>query len=224
MACASLDVDDLEQMASRGLSSAPAVVVIRAQPRILSSDWQSRLRAAPLSAWLVAVALLSFGAVRDPHLAGWLISLVVAIMVLAVPSAIGRLNARVRITQETVEYRGFFRVPRRIDRSDLDRVVRLRLLVLGSRFVFTRLLFLDRVGRARLSMQAEWFPPADLDRMQSALAVPWSDGSDDIAPRAANRLYPGAASWALIHRYELAGVGAVVALLIIGLLSGSRRS
>jgi hypothetical protein len=172
----------------------------------------------------VAAALLSFGAVRDPHLAGWLISLVVAIMVLVVPSAIGRLNARVRITQETVEYRGFFRVPRRIDRSDLDRVVRLRFLVLGSRFVFTRLLFLDRVGRARLSMQAEWFAPADLDRMQSELAVPWSDSGDDIAPRAANRLYPGAASWALIHRYELAGVGAVVALLVIGLLSGGRRS
>ena len=211
-------------MASRGLNSAPAVVVIRAQPRILASDWNPRLRAAPLSAWLGAAALLSFGALRDPHVGGWLLPLAVASMVLAVPSAIGRLNARVRITQETVEYRGFFRVQRRIKRSHLDRVVRLRLLVLGSRFAFTRLLFLDEAGRARLSMQAEWFPPAELDQMQSDLAVPWSQSSESLPPRSANRLYPGAASWGLIHRYELAGVGAVVILLLIGLLSGGRTS
>jgi hypothetical protein len=43
--------------------------------------------------------------------------------------------------------------------------VRLRSLVLGSRFTFTRLLFLDGSGRTRLSMQAEWFPQAALDRM-----------------------------------------------------------
>lgn len=104
-------------------------------------------------------------------------------MVLAVPSAIGRLNARVRITQETVEYRGFFRVQRRMERSHLDRVVRLRLLVLGSRYAFTRLLFLDEAGRARLSMQAEWFPPAELDQMQSDLAVPWSQSSESLPPR-----------------------------------------
>ena len=224
MDCGSIAGDDREQMASRDLSSTPAVVVIRAKPRILAGDWQSRLRAAPLSAWLVAAALLGFGAVRDPHVAGWLISLAVVIVVLAVPSAIGRLNARVRITQEAVEYRGFFRVPRRIERSNLHRVVRLRLLVLGSRFAFTRLLFLDEAGRARLSMQAEWFPPAELDRMQSELSVPWSESSESLPPRSANRLYPGAASWGLIHRYELAGVGAVVVLLGIGLLSGGRTS
>jgi hypothetical protein len=216
--------NDREQMASRDLNSAPSIVVIRAKPQILATDWQSRLRAAPLSAWLMVAALLSFGAVRDPHLAGWLISPAVAIVLLAVPSAIGRLNARVRITEEAVEYRGFFRVPRRIERSNLDRVVRLRLLVLGSHFAFTRLLFLDGSGRARLSMQAEWFAEADLDRVKSDLLVAWSDSNEGLSPRSANRLYPGAASWALIHRYELIGVGAVVVLLAIGLLSEGRTS
>jgi hypothetical protein len=211
-------------MASRDLTSTPEAVVMRAKPRVLASDWQSRVRAAPLSAWLAAAGLLIFGAVRDPGLGGWLISAAAVIVVLAAPNAIGRLNARVRITEGAVEYRGLFRVPRRIERSNLDRVVRVRLLVLGSRIAFTRLLFLDGSGRARLSMQAEWFPPADLDRMQSDLSVPWSDSRDGLSPRAANRLYPGAASWALTYRYQLASVGAVLVLLVIGLLTGGRTS
>jgi hypothetical protein len=210
--------DNREQVASRDPDPRPTVV-IRSNPRILASDWQTRLRAAPLIAWLAAAGLLTFAAIRDPGPAGWLISAAVVIVVFAVPNAVARLNARVRITADAVEYRGLFRVPRRIERSTLVRVVRLRLLVLGPRFAFTRLLFLDRSGRARLSMQAEWFSPADLDRVRSDLAVIWSDDRESLSPRSANRLYPGAASWVLVHRFEVASAGAVLALLVIGLLA-----
>ena len=192
---------------------------IHASPRILAVDWRSRVRSAPLAALLAAVGLLILGASRDPTLAGWLIAAAAVMVVIAVPNALARLTERVRITSESVEYRGLLGVTRRCARTEVSRLIRLRVAVLGPRFVFTRLILVDSSDRARISLQTEWFSLADLEELQHQLDVPWSDANDPLTPRAANRLYPGAASFAVTHRFEMTALGIVLALLVIGLPS-----
>ena|ERR1039457_3700411 len=206
-------------MANPDINLRSAVLTLRASPRVLAVDWHSRIRSAPLAAILGAAGLLIYGAVRDPSTAGWLISGAAVILVIATPNALARANARARVTSQEVSYRGVFLATHRCARPELARLVRLRLTVLGPRFVFTRLLFVDTKGHARISLQTEWFQPADLERLQAELAVPCSDAGDPLGPHAANRLYPGAASFALVHRFEFVVLGAVVALLVIGLLT-----
>jgi hypothetical protein len=209
--------------ATPDLAPARPPLEFRAQSRVLASDWQSRLRYAPLGAWVAAIGLLVFGALRDPSAAGWLVSAAVLVVILAGPQALSRVNVLVRITSELVEYRGLLRMPRRCSRVSLTRLVQVRTAVLGPRFVFTRLLLVDASGRARISVQTEWFSPSDLETLQAALAVPVSATSAPVSPRALNRMHPGAASFLLVHRYEAVAILALLALLVIGLLIPAHR-
>jgi hypothetical protein len=56
----------------------------------------------------------------------------------------------------------------------------------------------------------------DLASLLDALALPVSTTDDPVAPRQANRLYPGAASFALVHRFEVVAVVLLVCLGVVG--------
>jgi hypothetical protein len=200
------------------LAPAQPLLELRTHSRMLASDWQSQLRYAPVGAWVAVIGLLVFGALRDPGVAGWLMSAAVLIVILGGPQALARVTVRVRITEEALEYRGLLGLPRRCSVVSLDRMIQVPVAVLGPRFVFTRLLLVDESGHARISIQTEWFSASDRERLQTALAVPVSVTSAPVSPRAANHMYPGAASFLLVHRFEAVGVLALLALLVIGLL------
>jgi|GEM_PF-4421717 len=203
-------------LAMAGPNLSLQTITIRSRPRVIASDWRTRLRNAPLLVWFAVVGLLVFGAVRDPSLRGWLISVAVVILVIALPNALARVNVRIRITPDSVEYWGILRVPRRCPRSEIVGARRLQLALLGPRFRFSRLVCVPVSGRASISIQEEWFALDDLARMLDALAIPVSDVDEPLTPRRANELYPGAASFALVHRFEIVAVGFVVLLGLIG--------
>jgi hypothetical protein len=199
-------------------AAASSVLELRPHPRTLAPDWRSRLRNAPLSAGVAAAVLLIVGAVRDPTLSGWLWSFGAVLLIVAVPNLLARANAIVRITPECVVYRGMFRVRRRCPRNTLAAMVQVHLAVLGSRYPLTRLLLVDTSGRARISVQAEWFSLSDLDTLEATLGVPVSEIDGPIAPRALNRRYPGASSFVLVHRFAVTAVVVLLALTIAGFI------
>ena len=191
-------------------------LVFHSSPRILAPDWGSRLRAAPAATWLAACVLLVVGALRDPSLQGWLYSFLAVAIVILVPNLLARVNARLRISPDMIEYRGMLRVRRRCKRSDVTQLVRVIIAVLGPRFVFTRLLLVNREGKALVSIQEELWSQNDLDRFQSELACPITDIDGAQSPSAVNRTFPGAASFALVHRWAI--TSAALAILLVTLL------
>jgi hypothetical protein len=205
------------------LDSALQTITIRARPRMVASDWRARLSTAPIIVWFAAAGLLIAGAVRDPTLGGWFVSVAAVILVIAVPNGLARLNARIRITPDSVEYRGMFRVPRRCQRSQISAARRLQLAVLGPRFNFGRLLLIDPSGRARISIQEEWFALDDLDKALDALALTVSTTDDPLPPRQANRLYPGAASFALVNRFAVLAFVLLVCFAVVGAFLPTQR-
>jgi hypothetical protein len=89
-------------------------------------------------------------------------------------------------------------------------------LFLGPRFTFDRLLLLELSGRVRISIQEEWFALDDLDKLLDTLGVPVSTTGDPLAPHQANRLFPGAASFALVNRFAVVVFVLLVCLAVVG--------
>ena len=183
-------------------------------PRVLAPDWSGRLRSAPAAVWIVACVLLVVGAIRDPSLQGWLYSFLAVAIVVVVPILLARINARLRISQDIIEYRGMLRVRRRCKRNDVTHLVRVSLAVLGPRYVFTRLLLVNSEGKALLSIQEDLWSQNDLDRLRDELACPITVIDGAQSPSAVNRTFPGAASFALRHRWAI-----TIALLTIVLVT-----
>jgi hypothetical protein len=198
------------------VAPAESVLELRPHPRVIAPDWKWRLRTAPLSAFVTAAVLLVVGAVRDPTASGWLWSGFAVLLVIGVPYLLARANALVRVTPESVEYRGMFRVRRRCPRDVLAEMIQVRVAVLGPRYPFTRLLLVDASGRARISIQTDAFSLSDLDALETTLGVPTSQIDDPMAPRALNRRYPGAASFVLVHRFAAICLVALLAMAIVG--------
>jgi hypothetical protein len=119
------------------------------------------------------------------------------------------------VSSGVVEYRGLLGRSHRAKVADIRRVVRVRIDVLGPRFPFTRLRLLDANDHAGMSIQEEWWNASDLVRFQQHLGLQPEDSDLMVTPRRANQLYPGAASFALRHRFAvlLSAAAAVLVLL-----------
>jgi hypothetical protein len=200
-------------------------MVIRPSPRVLAPDWRGRARAAPATAWVAIAVLLVAGGLRDPHLFGWLAAVVVIGLVFAIPNVAARANARLVVTEDAVTYRGPLRGRQTCSRREVVRMVRVRLAVLGPRFALTRLLFLDSSGSTVLSLPEEWWSSQDLERVRTAMGVPVNTRPEELTPVEANRRFPGAASFALVHRVAVGAVavcvGGVILLGVLGAIVGS---
>ena len=190
------------------------IIVINPAPRLLASDWKARVQAASPIVWVSVTILVVVVALSNPHLIGWLAALVVIVLVFAVPNLAARANARLILTADLVVYRGPLRVVKKCPRSEVTRLVRLRLAALGPRFPLTRLLFLNNAGHTILSLPEEWWSSEDIERVKLELGAPFDTVSEPLAPAEANRRFPGAASFALEHRFAIGAVG----LLIFGLI------
>jgi len=191
-------------------------MVIRPSPRMLAREWRPRVRVAPLGAWAAIVVLLLAGGLRDPRLAGWLVAVAAVVLVLAVPYAAVRVNARLVVGEEVVTYRGPLRGVHECSRRAVAKVVRVHFAVLGPRMASTRMLLVDASGRAILSVPEEWWSVSDVGRAMSALGVPVTVTLTQVTPAEANRRYPGAASFALVHR-ALLGTVVTCILVAVGL-------
>lgn len=202
-------------------------MVIRPSPRLLAPDWRTRVRTAPAAAFAAVAGLLLAGAIRDPHLLGWLVAVAAVVLVLAVPNVAARVNARLVVSDDAVIYRGPLRGQQRCSRRDVVRVERVRLAVLGPRFALTRLLFLNGSGRAMVSLPEEWWSPQDVERLQATLGVPVDTTPEELTPAEANRRFPGAASSALVHRVAVGAVvlcvGGVILLGVLGAIVGPQH-
>jgi len=200
-------------------------MVIRPSPRLFAPDWRARSRAAPLAAWTAVVVLLLVGGLRDPRLVGWLVSVGIVVLVLAAPNVAARVNARLVVGEDVVTYRGPLRGVHTCSRRAVAKVVRVHFAVLGPRMTSTRMLLLDATGRAVLSVPEEWWSVRDGERFLSALGVPVTVTFTQLTPAEANRRYPGAASFALVHRVAVGTVAvcilAVVGLGVLGAVVGS---
>jgi hypothetical protein len=181
----------------------PRLMFVRPSPRLLAPDWRTRIRSVAIAGWLSIAGLLLFAALRDPRLIGWVSSAIAVLIVITLPNGLARLNARISISNNTVEYRGALRRRQRCARDAIQQVVRVRIAVLGSRFVFTRLLLVDAREHALITVQEEWWSSADLERVWNELAVPVSTVDKVINPKDVNRRFPGAASFLLVHRFAV---------------------
>jgi hypothetical protein len=78
---------------------------------------------------------------------------------------------------------------------------------------------MDAAGYALVSMQEEWWSPEDLDRVCEEMGVPVTTIEQVLTPVEANRRFPGAASFFLVHRLALTSVAlCVVILILLGVL------
>jgi len=189
-------------------------IVITPSPRVLAPDWRARVRAAPPVAWMSVAILVVVGAVSNPRLSGLLVPLATVVVLFAIPNLTARANARLILYQDVVIYRGPLRRVQRCSRPAVKRIVRVRLAVLGPRFPLTHLLFLNDAGRSMISLPEEWWSTQDIERVRVELGVPIDTLSESVSPGEANRRFPGAASFGLVHRVA---IGAV-ALGIVGLI------
>ena len=205
-----------------GTPDSVSDLVFHPSPRILAPDWGSRLRSAPAVTLLAACVLLVIGAVRDPSLQGWLYSFLAVAIVFVVPILLAGVNARLSISSDIVEYRGMLRVRRRCRRNDVTQLVRVTLAILGPGAVFRRLLLVNGEGEALLSIQEDLWSPDDLGRFQNELGCPIAVIDGAQYPSEVNRTFPGAASFALVHRWAITiAVLAIVLVTFLGVLGGT---
>jgi hypothetical protein len=203
----------------------PRGMVIRASPRVFAPDWRARMRSAPPAAWVAIATLLLVGGLRDPHLFGWLVSLAAVVLAFAVPCVAARVNASLVVSEDTVTYRSPLRRVHVCSRREVVRIERVRMAILGPRFAFTHLLFLNGRGLSVLSLPEEWWSTQDVERVQADLGVPINTTPEELTPEEANRRFPGAASFALMHRVAIGVVvlclGGVTLLGVLGAVVGS---
>lgn len=183
-------------------------------PTAVAPDWKRRLRTVSPLVWLVVVVLLGYAFVRDQSLQVWLWTALGLLIIFAGPVVLARLNATIAVGSDMVRYRGILRVPRSCPREAVSRALHVKIAVLGPRYPFTRLLLLDSQDRALLSIQEEWWRPAQINRLIETLDVSVSTMPGTLAPRALNRRFPRAASALLVHRF-LACLGVALLLLIV---------
>ena len=206
---------------SAGPSNEPGRVVFRPAPQILAPDWRGRLRSAPAATWVVVILLLVVGTLRDPSLQGWLYTALALVVVFVVPVLLARTNARLVLSRAFVDYRGMLRVRHRCRRQDVARLVRVPIAVLGPRIIFKRLLLVSTGGRALLSIQEDLWSPSDLNRLRDELGVPVTVLDQPQTPSKVNVLFPGAASFGLVHRGAIGLILAALALVVLlGVLGG----
>lgn len=180
---------------------------LRASPRVLSADWQGGRRRSVLLA-IFGIAAVAYSIARDHSLGSWALALGITGALIVAPGVAATLRARLAVSSGVVEYRVLLGRSHRTKVTDIRRIVRVRIEVLGPRFPFTRLLLLDASDHTRLSIQEEWWKASDLVAFQLHLGLQAEDSTLTITPRRANQLYPGAASFG---RPRLACAAAVAA-------------
>jgi hypothetical protein len=188
-----------------GSSATPLIgedLELRVSPRLLALDLPSRPRRL-LVIGTASVLVVAYGVARDRTLTSWALALGICLTILAIPNIGARLYARLAIRSGVVEYRGMLGATHRSQAAEICRGVRVRIEVLGPRFPFTRLLLLDGNDHVRLSIQEEWWTAEDLVHFQQRLGLRLDGPASSITARRANQLYPGAASFALRHRFSV---------------------
>jgi hypothetical protein len=184
-------------------NSAPPLAAndleLRASPRLLATDWLGRPRLGLLV--VVSFVAVAYSVARDPGLDGWALAIGICAAALVIPSLGARLRVRLVIRSGVVEYRGLLGRTHRAPEANICRAVKVRIDVVGPRFPFTRLLLLDANNHARLSIQEEWWNASDLVHFQQPLGLQLAGSASSLTARRANQLYPGAASFALRHRF-----------------------
>lgn len=194
-------------------------IVITPSPRMLAPEWRARVRATPPVAWVSIAILVVVGAVSKPHLSGLLVALATIAVLFAIPNLTARANARLILYQDVVLYRGPLRRVQRCSRPAIARIVRVRLALLGPRFPLTHLLFLNNAGRSLISLPEEWWSTQDIERVRAELGVPVDTLSEPLTPGEANRRFPGAASFGLVHRVAIGAASlGIVGLILLGVL------
>lgn len=191
-------------------------ITIRPSPQMLAPDWRDRVRSASPWAWLIVVGVLLYGYYRDPQLGiyPWIIGGL--ILVTAIPNLLARVNARIMIGPDEVQYRGILRVRRTCHRTALSQAVRVKVSVLGPRFPFSQLLLLDPEGNVLVSIHEEWWPSTLASRLASELSIPVSVLAGTYSPKEINHRYPGAASLLLRHRYYTMIAAAILVIVVVG--------
>jgi hypothetical protein len=191
------------------------VVAFRVSPRLLAPDWVSRMHRLGLPLAVLFVALIGYSVVRDRTVQSWAVALAFITVAVAAPSVGAKLYARLSIESGVVMYRGLVGRTHRVPVAEVRRLARIRIAILGPRFAFTRLLLLDEDGRARASVQEEWWQPSELARFQACLGRDADVAAPLLTARRANELYPGAASLALTHRFKIWLAATALIILIL---------
>jgi hypothetical protein len=207
------------------LARRPTVeTTIRASPQILAPDWRERIRSAPLGARVAFVGLLLFMVLRDPSVAAFAASVLAVVILFAIPAVLARINARIDLYSNTLEYRGPLRGKQRCVRRDIARLLRIRVnTILGPRFGITYTLCLDDAGRVLIAIQNEWWSPSDLERLWSAFGDSVSEGGSSIGRAAANRQYPGSSAFSVRHQIRVVLTVVVVVLAVLMIVGAVTR-
>ena len=136
-------------------------LVIRSSPRLLAPDWAVRVRRAPAGAWILIFVFLLVGSFRVWTISGLLTAVLVVVLVFGVPYTAKALNARVVITQTSIESRDALRRTTRADPASIVSLKTVRREILGPRFALTRVVMLDRDGRAHLRLSWDSYSDDD---------------------------------------------------------------
>ena len=87
-----------------------------------------------------------------------------------------------------------------------------------------RLLLVNSEGKALLSIQEELWSQDDLGHLRNEFACPLTVIDGAQSPSAVNRTFPGAASFALVHRWAVTvGVLTIVLVTLLGILGSTTR-
>lgn len=146
-------------------------LVIRSSPRLLAPDWASRIRHAPVGAWLLIVIFLAIGWLHGGDASGVAAAILVLALVFAVPYAAKALNTQVVVTATVVESRDALRRTKRADRSSLVSWTKVRRQIFGPRFALTKVLLCDEHGDPRLTLSWDSYSDRDLDDLRTVLGL-----------------------------------------------------
>lgn len=201
---------------------AMSTIVLRAKPRVLARDLRTRLGASRLTqvGFVLLLGLFVETMVQFWATMGWisLATLGAFAIITFVEWMLVKLNARITISDDSIEYRNAMRVHHNCPRSQVHRAIRMQVFMANQRL--GRLLLLNRQDRALLSIHDNYFSDADLRRICQELSLGLVELPGTMRARAANRQFPGAASYLVLHPYMVTA-GTLLVLCILAVLAAA---
>ncbi|WP_375504865.1 hypothetical protein [uncultured Jatrophihabitans sp.] len=149
---------------------------------------------------------------RPARLAVGLIGLLFLLLVIAIVVSVPR-TARLAVSSNRVELRGWFLRPRSFATQDVTTIVKAR----TSR---TQVLLLDARGRRLLALNAPPWPRAGIDHVVDTIGAP-IDLINTMAPKQLRTNYPGAVPFAYAHPLRfgiLVNLAWIVLVIIVTVL------